>query len=108
MGHKFDDMIKPKNIIDWLFGKTTYTKSSDDWNKAYKKYGNVLNSINSGGYLSYPNVNEFFGDAAVAYFKNPEIERQLCPEVYNLISTMLDGEYGYSYNDKIVSILSAS
>lgn len=108
MGHKFDDMIKPKNIIDWLFGKTTYTKSSDDWNKAYKKYGNVLNSINNGGYLSYPNVNEFFGDAAVAYFKNPEIERQLCPEVYNLISTMLDGEYGYSYNDKIVSILSAS
>lgn len=108
MGHKFDDMIKPKGIIDWLFGKTTYTKSNDEWENAYKKYRNVLNSINNGGYMTYPNVNEFFGDAAVAYFKNPEVERELCPEVYNLISKMLDGEYGYSYNDKIVSILSAS
>ena len=108
MGHKFDDMIKPKGIVDWLFGKTTHTKSNDEWTKAYNKYRNVLNSINSGGYESYPNVNEFFGDAAVAYFKNPEIERELCPEVYNLISNMLDGEYGYSYNDRIASILSAS
>lgn len=108
MGHKFDDMIQGKSIIDWLFGRTSYTKTNSEWDKAYKKYRNVLNSINNGGYMTYPNVNEFFGDAAVAYFKNPEVERELCPEVYNLISKMLDGEYGYSYNDKIVSILSAS
>ena len=108
MGHKFDDMIQSKSIIDWLFGRTSYTRANSEWDKAYKKYRNVLNSINTGGYADYPNVNEFFGDAAVAYFKNPEIERELCPEVYNLISNMLDGEYGYSYNDKIVSILSAS
>lgn len=108
MGHKFDDMIQSKSIVDWLFGRTSYTKTNSEWDKAYKKYRNVLNSINSGGYMDYPNVNEFFGDAAVAYFKNPEIEKELCPEVYNLISNMLDGEYGYSYNDKIVSILSAS
>ena len=108
MGHKFDDMIQSKSIVDWLFGRTSYTRANSEWDNAYKKYRNVLSSINSGGYMDYPNVNEFFGDAAVAYFKNPEIEKELCPEVYNLISNMLDGEYGYSYNEKIVSILSAS
>ena len=108
MGHKFDDMMYDKNIIDWLFGNTSYTVSNDNWNKLYKKYGNVLSAINLGGYEQYPNVNEFFGDATVAYFKNPEIVKSLCPEVYNSISDMLDGDYGYSYNDKMIHILSAT
>ena len=105
MGHKFDDIIKDKSIIDWLFGNTSYTKSSSEWNDAFKKYSNVLNSINSGGYTVYPNVNEFFGDVTVAYFKNPYEVKALCPEVYNLMNNMLDGEYGYSYNDRILAIL---
>ncbi len=108
MGHKFDDMMHDKSIIDWILGNTSYTRSNNAWSDAYKKYNNVLNSINSGGYSSYPNVNEFFGDVAVAYFKNPEEIKALCPEVYNLMSNMLDGEYGYSYNDRIVAILSAT
>lgn len=105
MGHKFDDMMYSKNIIDKLFGKTNYTETTSEWKNAYEKYKNVLNSINTVGYEKYPNVNEFFGDATVAYFKNPSAVKTLCPEVYNLINKMLDGEYGYSYNDKINEIL---
>ena len=105
MGHKFDDMMYSKNIIDKLFGKTNYTETSGEWKNAYTKYRDVLNSINTTGYEQYPNVNEFFGDATVAYFKNPQAVKTLCPEVYNLMNKMLDGEYGYSYNDKINEIL---
>lgn len=105
MGHKFDDMMYSKNIIDKIFGKINYTASSDEWQNAYNKYKNVLNSINTDGYENYPNVNEFFGDATVAYFKNPNAVRTLCPEVYNLMNKMLDGEYGYSYYDKINEVL---
>jgi hypothetical protein len=108
MGHKFDDMSQSKSIIDWIFGTTSYTRSNSEWTDAYKKYNNVLNSINNGGYTTYPNVNEFFGDAAVAYFKNPDEIKALCPEVYSLMNKMLDGEYGYSYNEKIVAILNVS
>ena len=105
MAHKFDDMMYSKNIIDKLFGKTNYTETTSEWQAAYKKYKDVLNSINTSGYEEYPNVNEFFGDATVAYFKDPEATKVLCPEVYNLINKMLDGEYGYSYNDKIKEVL---
>ena len=105
LGHKFDDMIYSKNIIDKIFGKINYTTSSDEWENAFNKYKNVLNSVNTNGYTEYPNVNEFFGDAVVAYFKNPNAVKTLCPEVYGLINKMLDGEYGYSYNDKISVIL---
>ena len=105
MGHKFDDMMYSKNIIDKLFGKTSYTETSSEWKNAYTKYKNVLNSINANGYEEYPNVNEFFGDATIAYFKDPQAVQTLCPEVYSLINKMLDGEYGYSYNDKIAEIL---
>lgn len=108
MGHKFDDIIQEKSIVDWLFGNTSYTRSNSEWNDAYKKYSKVLNSINSGGYIDYPNVNEFFGDVTVAYFKNPEETKALCPEVYNLMNKMLDGEYGYSYSERIVAILSTA
>lgn len=108
MGHKFDDLIYDKSIVNWLFGNTTYTDNNSDWNTAYKKYNDVLTSISLGGYATYPNVNEFFGDAAVAYFKEPGILKTMCPEVYELINNMLDGEYGYSYSDKIVAILNAT
>ena len=108
MGHKFDDMIYSKNIIDQIFGNITYTGTSNDWKNAFQKYRNVLSAINLGGYMSYPNVNEFFGDATVAYFKNPDLVKSMCPEVYNLMNNMLDGEYGYSYNDKIIHILNAT
>lgn len=108
MGHKFDDMIYNKNIIDQIFGNITYTGTSSDWKNAFKKYQNVLSAINLGGYMSYPNVNEFFGDATVAYFKNPELVKSMCPEIYSLMNNMLDGEYGYSYNDKIIHILNAT
>jgi Mlc titration factor MtfA (ptsG expression regulator) len=107
MGHKFDDLIHEKSIIDWIFGSTSYTRSNSEWTDAYKKYNKVLNSINFGGYNTYPNVNEFFGDVSVAYFKNPQELKALCPEAYELMNKMLDGEYGYSYNDKIVAILNA-
>ena len=105
MAHKFDDMMYSKNIIDKLFGKTNYTETTSEWQSAYKKYKDVLNSINTNGYEDYPNVNEFFGDATVAYFKDPQATKALCPEVYNLINKMLDGEYGYSYSDKINEVL---
>ena len=108
MGHKFDDMIYSKNIIDKLFGKTSYTAASNEWKTAYDKYKNVINSINTNGYESYPNVNEFFSDATVAYFKDPDAVKTLCPEVYNLMNKMLDGEYGFSYNEKITEVLTAS
>ncbi len=108
MGHKFDDLSHEKSIIDWIFGNTSYTKANDEWTNAFNKYRNVINSINRGGYAEYPNVNEFFGDVTVAYFKNPEETKALCPEVYELMNKMLDGEYGYSYNDRIVAILSAN
>ena len=107
MGHKFDDMMYSRNVIDKLFGNTGYTNNSKEWENAYKKYKNVLNSINFGGYENYPNVSEFFGDSSVAYFKNPELVKALCPEVYTLMNNMLDGEYGYSYSDRIVAILSS-
>ena len=107
MGHKFDDMMYGKNIIDWIFGRTTYTKSDSNWEKMYKKYNNVLSGINLGGYENYPNVNEFFGDATVAYFKNPDLLRSMCPEVYNMISNMLNGEPGYVYNQNLTRILNA-
>ena len=105
MGHKFDDMMYETNIIDKLFGKPSYSNNSSDWSNSYRKYKNVLNSIDSDGYVEFPNVNEFFGDAMVAYFKDPNALEKLCPEVYELTSNMLDGEYGYSYSDKIVNIL---
>ena len=108
LGHKFDDVSYNKSIIDKIFGRTSYTSNSTDWDNVYKKYKNVLNSINFSGYEQYPNVNEFFGDATVAYFKKPDVMKALCPEVYVLMNNMLDGEYGYSYNDKIVTVLSAS
>lgn len=108
MGHKFDDMSHSKSIVDWLFGTTSYTKSNDEWEEAYQKYNNVINSINFGGYTSYPNVNEFFGDATVAYFKSPNAVKEMCPEVYDLMNTMLDGEYGYSYSEMIVQVLNAN
>ncbi len=107
MGHKFDDMIYSKNIIDWIFGRITYTGGSSEWENAYKKYASVLSSINLGGYTTYPNVNEFFGDVVVAYFKKPEMLKIMCPEVYDLVNKMLGGEYGYSYGDKIIPILNA-
>ena len=108
MGHKFDDLLYGKNIVDWIFGVTAYTNSKKEWSEAYKKYNNVLSGINLGGYTSYPNVNEFFGDTTVAYFKNPEMLKTMCPEAYNLMSNMLDGEYGYSYDQKIVHVLNAT
>lgn len=108
MGHKFDDIIKSKSIIDWLFGTTSYTRSNSEWTNAYQKYNEVLNSINLSGYVEYPNVNEFYGDATVAYFKKPKMLKALCPEVYDLMNKMLDGEYGYSYSEKILTILNAT
>ena len=108
MSHKFDDMMYSKNIIDKLFGKINYTNSDDKWENAFNKYKNVLNSINDNGYENYPNINEFFADASVAYFKNPQAVKNLCPEVYNLMNKMLDGEYGHSYSDKMSDILKVS
>lgn len=105
LGHKFDDMMGNKSFIDKLFGRVNYTGTHSEWQNAYKKYKDVLASINEGGYESYPNVNEFFSDANVAYYKNPETLRTLCPEAYNLISNMIGGEYGYSYSEKIANIL---
>ena len=105
MGHKFDDMMYSKSIIDKLFGKINYTSTNNEWQNAFNKYKNVLNSINTNGYENYPNVSEFFGDATVAYFKNPNAVKKLCPEVYSLINKMLDGEYGYSYADKIQQVI---
>ncbi len=105
MGHKFDDMMYSKNIIDRLFGKTSYTVANEEWQDNFNKYKNVLNSINNNGYTNYPNVNEFFGDATVTYFKNPQALKTLCPEVYHSINKMLGEEYGYSYHDKIQQIL---
>lgn len=108
MGHKFDDMIYNKNIIDYIFGRTSYTGTSNDWEKAYKQYGNVVSSLNLGGYMTYPNVNEFFGDAIVMYFKEPRMMKTMCPEAYLLINNMLGGEYGYSYSDKMINILNVT
>ena len=108
MGHKFDDLLYGKNVIDWIFGTTSYTKSHSEWTKAYKKYSNVVSGLNMSGYMTYPNVNEFFGDATVAYFKTPDLVKTMCPEVYTLMNNMLDGEYGYSYDEKIVHILNAN
>ncbi len=105
MGHKFDDMMYETNIIDKLFGKPNYSNNNSAWTECYKKYKNVLNGINLDGYEEFPNVNEFFGDAMVAYFKSPELVKRLCPELYELTSKMLDGEYGYSYNERIANIL---
>ena len=48
MGHKFDDMIHKKSIIDWLFGNTSYTKNSGEWANAYKKYGYAFYAILHG------------------------------------------------------------
>ena len=108
MGHKFDDMIYGKNIIDYIFGRLSYTGTSDAWEKAYKQYGNVVSSLNLGGYMSYPNVNEFFGDAIVMYFKEPRMMKTMCPEAYSLINNMLGGEYGYSYSEKMFNILNVT
>ena len=107
LGHKFDDMIYSKNFIDKLFGKISYTASNNQWQNAYEKYKDVLNSINTNGYEKYPNVNEFFGDATVAYFKNPNDVKTLCPEVYDLINKMLDGEES-NYKSKMNEILKLS
>ena len=105
MAHKFDDMMYDTNILEKLFGKPNYSNNNSAWKDCYNKYKNVLNSINLNGYEDFPNVNEFFGDAMVAYFKSPETVKKLCPELYELTSSMLDGEYGYSYNEKIANIL---
>lgn len=105
MAHKFDDMMYETNIIEKLFGKPSYTNNSNEWSKCYNKYKNILNGINLNGYEEFPNVNEFFGDAMVAYFKNPDVVRKLCPELYELTNKMLDGEYGYSYSDKLAYVL---
>lgn len=108
MGHKFDDMSQSNSIIDWILGDITHTDGNREWANTYNKYNNVVSGINLGGYVSYPNVNEFFADSMVAYIKNPDMLKSLCPEVYNLISGMLDGEYGYSYYDKIPYVLNAT
>ena len=106
MGHKYDEMIYNKSIIDRLFGRKNYTSNSDEWNNAFKKYKNVVNSINTNGYETFPNVNEFYGDVMVAYFKSPDAMKTLCPEVYDLTNKMLEGEEGYTYQQKMVTILS--
>ena len=105
MGHKFDDMMNPKNFFDYLLGRNYYTDNSKEWKDVYNKYQNVLCGINNNGYANYPNVNEFFGDVSVAYFKNPNTLKKLCPEAYDLFSSMLGGEYGYSYNVKIKDVV---
>lgn len=105
MAHKFDDMMYDTNIIEKLFGNTNYSNNNSQWTDCFNKYKNVLNGIDLNGYEEFPNVNEFFGDAMVAYFKNPNAVKKLCPELYQLASNMLDGEYGYSYSDKIANIL---
>lgn len=105
LGHKFDDISYDKNIIDQILGRITYTDTSNEWKNAYKEYNSILSAINLGGYTSYPNVNEFFGDAMVAYMKNPNDVKSMCPSVYNLISNMLGGEYGYSYDERIAYVL---
>ncbi len=105
MGHKFDDMLYKKSFFDRLFGKTYYTTHNDEWEKAYNKYKNVVNAINSNGYEEFPNINEFFGDTMIAYFKTPNDLKNICPEVYNLVNEMLDNEYGYSYEENIVKVL---
>lgn len=105
MGHKFDDMMSKNNIFDYLFGKTYYTSKNDDWGNLFDKYKNVLSGINSNGYENYPNVNEFFGDVTVAYFKSPETLKKLCPEVYDSFSSMLGGEYKESYNSRIRDVI---
>ena len=105
LGHKFDDMSYSKNIIDQIFGRITYTDTNSEWSNAYKKYNSIMSAINPSGYNNYPNVNEFFGDAMVAYIKNPLDVKKLCPTVYNLINDMLGGEYGYSYDERIVYVL---
>ena len=108
MGHKFDDMIYGKNIIDYIFGRITYTDTNSEWEKAYKQYSNILSAINLGGYQTYPNVNEFFGDAMVAYIKNPQDVKTMTPTVYTLINTMLGEEYGHSYDDRIAYVLNST
>ena len=105
MAHKFDDMMYETNLIEKIFGKPNYTNNHNEWQECFNKYKNILNGIDYDGYEQFPNVNEFFGDAMVAYFKSPETVKKLCPELYELTSKMLDGEYGYSYSDRIVNIL---
>lgn len=89
MGHKFDDMLHKKSFIDKLLGKTYYTTNSNEWKEVYHKYQNVVSGINANGYEEFPNINEFFGDTVVAYFKSPNELEKLCPEVYNLMNKML-------------------
>ena len=105
MGHKFDEMIYERNIIDKLFGRKNYTNNSSDWEKAYQKYKQVLNGINDNGYEDFPNVNEFFGDAMVAYFKDPNALKVMCPEVYELTNKMIETENGYNYSANRTAIL---
>lgn len=105
LSHKFDDMLKNESIINSLLGNEYYSTTSDNWKEMFQKHQNIIKKLTNYEYKDFPNINEFFGDTAVAYFKKPQELKNQCPDIYDLFSKTLGTEYGYSYNDKIQEIL---
>ena len=105
LSHKYDDMLRNENIINSLLGREYYSTTDSNWKEMFEKHQDIIKSLTHYEYKDFPNINEFFGDTAVAYFKNPHELKNNCPEIYDLFSKTLGKEYGYSYNDKIVEIL---
>lgn len=86
MGHKFDDYSYASDEHYY------YTEASNEWNKYYERYKEVLPPIVEGGYDPIPDTQEFFAETASAYFKNPDELKELCPEVYDDFHKMLGYE----------------
>ena len=92
MGHKFDDysngVFYSRNDENTVY----YSQENAAWNEYYEKYKDVLPPIVADGYDPIPNIQEFFAETSVAYFKNPDELKELCPEVYDAFHKMLGYE----------------
>ncbi len=103
MSHKFDDMLYEGFFKNTSLGGYYYTKNDRTWKDLYSKYNKTVSSINSGGYEDFPDEQEFFSDAMVAYYKSGDHLKKLCPEVYDYITNLLGADYGNCYTNKIGS-----
>ncbi len=110
-GHKLDDILDGHGKWDTRLNGWQMTDNSKEWGEYYEKYKGVLPDIVDGSYTEQgfeeagsPKA-EFFAEAMVAYFLEPDELEKLCPEVYEAITNLLGEDCCGAYSNGIDDVI---